>query len=377
MRSIESERIPIKLWLEEIEDSALEQAKNVANLPVSFHHIAIMPDCHFGHGVAIGTVFASEEAIIPNAVGVDIGCGMCALKTNLTEISTENLKKIMGHIRKLVPVGFEHHKETQAEELLPKNIPNCPVIKSEFKSALRQIGTLGGGNHFIEIQKGSDNHIWIMIHSGSRNLGLKVAGHYNNIAEKMHPSDTKLSWLDLNTDEANAYLASMDFCVSFALVNRNLMMSNIIRSFNLVCPIEEFNLINIAHNYVHLEEHYGKNVYVHRKGATSAQKDEIGIIPGSQGTKSYIVKGRGNPESFNSCSHGAGRLLSRTAARNNLNLEKEIENLNAQGVIHSIRRTQDLDEAPSAYKDIDTVMSNQRDLTDIIVELKPLAVIKG
>jgi tRNA-splicing ligase RtcB (3'-phosphate/5'-hydroxy nucleic acid ligase) len=377
MRIIETERIPIKLWLEEIEDSAVEQAKNIANSPYSFHHTAIMPDSHFGFGVAIGTVFASKDVIIPNAVGVDIGCGMCALKTNITAITTEDLKKIMGRIRELVPVGFEHQKEAQPIDLMPEVTPDDPIIRAEYKSALTQIGTLGGGNHFIEIQAGTDGHLWIMIHSGSRNLGLKVANYYNGIAEKINPTTTELSYLMLDTPEADSYLKAMDYCVNFAFANRKLMMVNIVKAFNSIIPIEELEFINISHNYAAREKHFNEDVFVHRKGATSARLGELGIIPGSQGTKSYIVRGKGSAESFNSCSHGAGRSLSRTAARNSLNLDEEIENLNRQGIIHAIRRKQDLDEAPSAYKDIDIVMSNQEDLVDTVVALKPLAVIKG
>ena len=378
MRIIETERIPIKLWLDDIEDGAVEQAKNVANLPFTYDHVAIMPDAHFGVGVSIGTVFASDSVIIPNAVGVDIGCGMCAARTPYKYIPIEQIKEIMGKIRELIPVGFEHRKEPGALDLLPKNQPDDPILNAEYKSSLTQLGTLGGGNHFIEIQKDSEGYIWVMIHSGSRNLGLKVAQYYNDIAEKQHHSEVNLAHLDLNTSYADSYIAAMNYCVEFALVNRKLMMFNAMHAFREVLGgFDTMDFHNIAHNYAVIEDHFGKSVYVHRKGATSAKQGQIGIIPGSQGTKSYIVCGKGNKDSFESCSHGAGRTLSRTAARNNLNLEEEIENLNKKGIVHAIRRKQDLDEAPSAYKDIDVVMRNQIDLVDIVKELTPVAVIKG
>jgi len=315
---ISTERIPIKLWLNDIEEGALEQAKNLANLPFSFNHIAIMPDCHEGYGMPIGGVLATKDVIIPNAVGVDIGCGMCAVKTSLTDISTKNLKKLLGNIKTLIPVGFNHQKHKQGFSLMPitTNILSSGIVDMEFENARAQIGTLGGGNHFIEIQKGSDNHIWIMIHSGSRNLGLKVAEHYNKIAkqlnERWHSSIEKakdLAFLPITTDEAQNYMNEMQYCVDFAFANRKLMMNKVELAMAEQFPNEytQLDFVNIAHNYARFENHFNNDVIVHRKGATSALEGEIGIIPGSQGTKSYIVKGKGNAQSFKSCSHGAGR----------------------------------------------------------------------
>lgn len=404
------EGLPIKLWLDDIEDGALDQAKNLAKLPFVFKHIAIMPDAHQGYGMPIGGVMATKGVVVPNAVGVDIGCGMCAVKTSLTDIDTDTLKKIMGEIRKAVPVGFSHHKEKQDYSLMPAdeyeivrhektkfNLGDChvnkgnwyeiPIIKQEYHSALTQVGTLGGGNHFIEIQKGSDGHIWIMIHSGSRNLGYKVAKHYNDIAKDLNekwfssvPKEHELAFLPLNSEEGKAYLREMQYCVDFALANRKLMMMRIKEIFVCEdgCDVNKFDdMINIAHNYAKMENHFGQNVMIHRKGATLARKGTIGIIPGSQGTKSYIVKGLGNPESFESCSHGAGRRMGRKQAQRELNLTDEVKKLNDQGVVHSIRHEKDLDEASGAYKDISIVMDNQKDLVEIVVELQPLAVIKG
>lgn len=385
---INTEKIPIKLWIEDIEAGALEQAKNMANLPFAFRHIAIMPDSHQGYGMPIGGVLATRGVIVPNAVGVDIGCGMCALKTSLTTIEAPVLKKVMSEIRHKVPVGFNHHNEKQNESLMPDsgNIIKGGMVERQYEAALKQVGTLGGGNHFIEIQKGSDGHIWIMIHSGSRNIGLKVAEHYNQVAVRLNErwysqisSKWQLAFLPIESQEAKDYMTEMQYCVDFAFASRKLMMENIKASFTAEMggDFAELDFVNIAHNYARWENHFNNSVLVHRKGATSAKLDEIGIIPGSQGTKSYIVKGKGNPESFESCSHGAGRALSRTMAQNTLSLEEEIARLDKQHIIHAIRNKKDLDEAPGAYKDIDIVMKNQQDLVDIVVELTPLAVIKG
>jgi tRNA-splicing ligase RtcB len=385
---ISTEKIPIKLWLDDIEEGALAQARNMANLPFVFRHIAIMPDSHQGYGMPIGGVLATRGVIVPNAVGVDIGCGMCALKTNLDSISTETLKKIMSGIRELVPLGFDHHKEKQDIDLMPsaENMVKNGMVERQFESARKQIGTLGGGNHFIEIQKGSDGHIWVMIHSGSRNIGLKVAEHYNKMAQNLnqrwHSAVEKskdLAFLPMETQEAKDYFNEMQYCVDFAFANRKLMMHNIVSVFTdcFNGNFSELEFVNIAHNYARWENHYNTNVIVHRKGATSAKEGETGIIPGSQGTKSYIVRGKGNAESFESCSHGAGRLLGRKQAERTLDLKAEIAQMDEKGIIHSIRSKSDLDEAPGAYKNIDVVMENQRDLVDILVELSPLAVIKG
>lgn len=377
------EQIPVKLWLQDIEEGALEQAKDLANLPFAFRHIAIMPDSHRGYGMPIGGVLAAERVIIPNAVGVDIGCGMCSLRTNLEEIDTDNLKKIMGVVRKTVPVGSNHQSEKQETKWMPESDKLLPIVEQQYEKAMYQVGTLGGGNHFIEIQKGSDGFIWIMIHSGSRNIGYTVAKHYNEKAKEMNelwfstvPKD--LSFFPVGTKEFTNYLNEMNYCIEFALSNRKLMMERVKNAFVDVLSYVEFSdFINKPHNFASWENHFGKNVIIHRKGATRAREGELGMIPGSQGTNSYIVKGKGNSESFESCSHGAGRVMSRTKARNTLSVEDETKRLDDMGVIHAIRSENDLDEAPSSYKDIKEVMGYQTDLVDIEIELKPLAVIKG
>ncbi len=386
---ISTERIPIKMWLDEPEEGSVTQAKNLANLPFAFEHVCLMPDTHQGYGMPIGGVLATKDVIIPNAVGVDIGCGMCAVKTDriADSVSKETIKKIMSGIRELIPLGFDHHKERQDENLIPQgfNIDELVVIKREYFSALKQLGTLGGGNHFIEIQRCSDGYLWIMIHSGSRNLGKQVADHYNKTAKKMNElwfssvnPKADLAFLPFQTDEAHKYYKEMRYCTEFAFANRLLMMERIQQVVSSVIENTAYSpIINIAHNYAAFEEHFGEKVIIHRKGATSAKTSETGIIPGSQGTKSYIVEGLGNPESFMSCSHGAGRALSRSTAIKTLDLETEKRKLDELGIIHSVRSKSDLEEASSAYKDISQVMAFQSDLVKIRTELSPLAVIKG
>lgn len=391
------QKVPIKLWLDDIEDGALEQAKNLSRLGFIFKHVAIMPDSHQGYGMPIGGVIALDGVVIPNAVGVDIGCGMCAIKTpwTINDIDIETLKNIMGKIRANIPVGFAHHKEKQLVSLMPSlpridNTLQLKVTEEEYDNALEQIGTLGGGNHFIEIQKDESGEIWIMLHSGSRNFGLKVAKYYNDKAvalnKKWHsdvPAAWELGFLPIKDEVGRAYLVEMEYCVEFALANRELMMNRIIDIFEDVLQlkggrvVDRKSIINIAHNYAAMEHHFGRDVLVHRKGATLARTNTIGIIPGSQGTKSYIVQGKGNPDSFMSCSHGAGRRLGRKQAQRELILAHEKKILEEQGILHSIRGINDLDEATGAYKDISVVMANQDDLVDILVELTPLAVIKG
>ncbi|MBN2434996.1 MAG: RtcB family protein [Spirochaetes bacterium] len=383
MINITTEKVPIKMWLDEIEDGAMQQAKNLADLPFVFKWIALMPDCHQGYGMPIGGVLAADQFIVPNAVGVDIGCGMCAVRTSLKNIDSGQLKKIMSLVRARIPLGFNHHIKPQKWQGFD-NAPDIPVIRMQLQSAQYQLGTLGGGNHFIEIQKGSDGFIWIMLHSGSRNFGLKIAAEYHKKAlyycdqNNYQLADNNLAYLPAATEEAKEYFEAMNFALEFARESRLKMLEAVKDFFLSVCVNVSFDdTINIHHNYAALESHYGYDVIVHRKGATSARKGQIGIIPGSQGTRSYIVTGKGNPESFMSCSHGAGRKIGRKEAQRRLDLKHEKKILDDQGIIHSIRTVKDLDEASGAYKDIDTVMRNQQDLVHIAVSLEPLAVIKG
>ncbi len=385
---IATEGVPIKLWLDDIEAGTLAQARNLANLPFVFRHVAVMPDAHLGYGMPIGGVMAASEAVVPNAVGVDIGCGMCAVRTSLGGIATGKLETILARIRSAVPLGFKHHAKKQNPALMPKSelpLSQLPMVSREYQSALAQLGTLGGGNHFIEIQKGNDGRIWLMIHSGSRNLGFKVANYYNHLAVELNrrsgsaiPGNWQLAFLPIRSDAGRTYLQEMRYCVEFAYANRQMMMERVKEALLSVVPPVFFEpMINIAHNYAAMEEHFGEQVVVHRKGATSARGGEIGIIPGSQGAPSYIVRGLGNPESFESCSHGAGRKMGRKQAQRQLSLVEEQKRLERQGILHGIHSVRDLDEAAGAYKDIDKVIDAQLDLVEVLVELRPLAVIKG
>ena len=388
MKILKGENVPIKSWCNNPEGGAIEQAKNLSSLPFLFRHICLMPDTHQGYGMPIGGVIACKGVVIPNAVGVDIGCGMVAVQTTLSSINTEGIKDIMGKIRQVIPVGFNRHKEQQAKRLSDLGVNYkgvmSEIICKEYDSALYQIGTLGGGNHFIEIQQGDDGFIWIMLHSGSRNIGYKVANQHNKIAKELNtkwhtkiPPSYGLSFLPMDSLEGKQYFKDMQYCLDFAYASRQLMMKRIKEIFSDYNDCKFTQEINIHHNYAAWENHFGQNVIVHRKGATSAKEGELGLIPGSQGSASYIVVGKGNKESFMSCSHGAGRRMSRSKARQELNLEEEQRKLDELGIVHAIRTASDLDEASSAYKDIDVVMEEQKDLVDIVVKLKPLGVIKA
>jgi len=302
-------------------------------------------------------------------------CGMMAVRTSLTDISTDRIKQIMGEIRKVIPVGFKHNKTAQSWEGFSR-APDISIIQNQLTSARKQLGTLGSGNHFVEIQKGDDGHIWIMLHSGSRNFGLKVASEYHKkakfLCEKWYSSVPKdLAFLPIESPEGKEYYEAMNYALEFAQASRDLIMEKILD--NIETNVLE--TVNIHHNFAAFEHHFGKDVLVHRKGATRAYKGEIGIIPGSMGTSSYIVEGLGNPDSFMSCSHGAGRRMGRGQAKRTLSLVEEQEKM--EGVVHGLRTSDDLDEAPGAYKDIDVVMEDQKDLVKILVKLTPLASIKG
>lgn len=382
--------VPVKMWVNNLDEYAWEETRNLAALPFVFHHLALMPDAHAGKGMPIGGVLATKGVVVPNAVGVDIGCGMCAVKSNIRvkDITSEVLRKqILRGIRKQIPLGREHHKQRQDENLMPQGFDTdrMTVVKRQLVSAQKQIGTLGGGNHFIELQCCEEGFLWVMIHSGSRNLGLQVGDYYNHQAEMLnarwHSSvspEIRLAFLPMHSAEAKQYWAEMEYCIAFALANRKLMMDRIQEVICKAIPEAVFEpMINIAHNYAAWERHYGEDVIVHRKGAVHAGLGQVGIIPGSQGTKSYIVEGLGHEDSFCSSSHGAGRAMSRTEAVRTLSLEVEIARLEALGIIHAIRSPRDLEEATGAYKNIDEVMANQRDLVKIRTELSPIAVIKG
>jgi len=395
MKVFTNGRVPIKSWCNNPEAGAIEQATNLANLPFIFKWLALMPDTHQGYGMPIGGVLATNGVVIPNAVGSDIGCGMSFIESDIKEWGREDLIEILKTIRATIPVGFNKHKVKKTSDSIPSiesqfsNGENLPIIRKEFDNALFSVGTLGGGNHFIELQKNESGNLCVMIHSGSRNLGKKVADHYNKLAEELNskyfssvPKEYDLAFLPLDSSEAQEYISEMNYCVNFALANRMQMIFEcrmaICEAFqNKVEKVNFSNFINIPHNYARLENHFGENVMVHRKGATSAKLNELGLIPGSQGSSSYVVRGKGNVNSFSSCSHGAGRKLGRKEAQRTLNIEEEKNRLEKLGVIHAIRSVDDLDEAAGSYKDIDVVMEEQKDLIEIVQKLQPLAVVKG
>lgn len=392
MKVYMGERLPIKSWCENPEESTIKQARNLANLPFAFKHIALAPDTHFGFGMPIGSILATKGVVIPSGAGKDIGCGMQFVKTSLevNGVMKNDLKRIMSEVRKLIPVGLgKKHEKMQSERAMPdkKHLPTFKdsIVSKEYNNARNSLATLGSGNHFWELQETDDGKVGVMIHSGSRNLGAKIADYYNDLAIKLNekwysaiPKEWQLAFLPLDSDEGQAYLGEMNYALEFAKCNRALMMERSKQAFRDVLPEIYFeDTVEIHHNFARMENHYGKNVMVHRKGATSAKDGELGIIPGSQGSASYIVRGKGNKDSFMSCSHGAGRQMGRKQAQRTLVLADEIKKLDDLGVIHAIRTVDDLDEASGAYKDISVVMKEQKDLVDIVHELKPLGVIKG
>lgn len=390
MKEIIVNNTPVLIWANQVDEKAMRQIKNLARLPYIYHHLAFMPDVHAGMGMPIGGVMACNDVIVPNAVGTDIGCGMCAVKTNwkATDIPDHVIRKeILNSIRRSIPLGNSNHRASQGEHYLPQghDIENTIVVKERINALGKEIGTLGGGNHFIELQKDEENNLWVMLHSGSRNLGVRVWEYYNDIAHRLNermkcriPLEANMTFLPADSPEFESYWKEMTYCIDFAFCNRQLMMNRIQEIMSKCLNGIEFEpMINIAHNYASKEIHYGKEVIVHRKGATLAEKGVIGIIPGSQGTASYIVEGKGNSSSFNSCSHGAGRSMSRTAAIKQLDMENEITKLEKRGIIHSIKTQEDMQEASAAYKNIETVMANESDLVTKKKKLLPIAVLKG
>lgn len=392
---------PIKVWLEDfaqIEADCLQQALNLSNLPFIHKHVALMPDTHSGYGMPIGGVIAAEGVIIPNAVGVDIGCGMCFVETNIhkDEFRDDDLNNLVGQIMRNIPTGFTHHKQIKECEALDsfcrdKDLSSDLAIryKDLFKEVARgyyQIGTLGGGNHFIELQEDEDGFVGIMLHSGSRNFGLKIARHFNEVAkglnEKWHsdvPRKFDLAFLPTGSPEGQDYIKWMSLALDFAKENRQKMLEVVKNEMEKKKPHIVFNNeLNAHHNYACLENHYNKNVWVHRKGAIRAREGEMGIIPGAMGSFSYIVKGKGNPESFHSCSHGAGRKMSRKKANEEFSVESTIKDLKEQGVILGKAKKGDVgEESRFAYKDIYFVIGNELDLIEPVKKLRTIAVIKG
>jgi len=387
----EGDRVPIKAWLpvEEIEPGALEQLHNAASHPFVGPHLAVMPDCHQGVGVTIGSVLPTVREVIPNAVGVDIGCGMCAIDTgvrfNPKKMDRNFWRTWAGRVQRDVPTGFSVHKQPQRLGHLDREL-RAKKLQSLLKSkAIFQLGTLGGGNHFMEAQVDERNQIWLMVHSGSRHTGLRIANHYDQWARDLSgarginpPRD--LASLPLDDEIGQDYLHDMTWATDFALANRIAMLEAMLGALERSLDTLHEGIdnphppINIHHNFAALETHGGEELVIHRKGATSAQPDQIGIIPGSMGSASYIVRGLGNPDSFASCSHGAGRTMSRSQARKTISDADFAASL--EGTFSKASASY-IDEAPGAYKEITTVISRQRDLIDVLHTLKPIITLKG
>jgi tRNA-splicing ligase RtcB len=395
-------RVPVKVWTDDVEDEAVQQLKNTANMPFVFKHVAAMPDVHFGRGATIGSVIATKGAIIPAAVGVDIGCGMAALKLPFS-IDTlggdARVAELRHSIERAIPVGPYGYKEldemrTEAVIALGENsLHTARMAPGEneriIKNGNLQLGTLGGGNHFIEICRDQQNMTWIMLHSGSRNIGKCLAERHidkaKDVMKKYFISlpDPDLAYLAQGTPEFQAYLADLLWAQSYAQKSREVMMHRVLEQVwrhvygyapNTKMVMPTLFRVDCHHNYTKQENHFGANVYVTRKGAVSARDGEFGIIPGSMGTKSYIVKGKGNAESFCSCSHGAGRRMSRTKAKQ-MFTTADLEQQTAG--VHCRKDADVVDEIPGAYKSIDQVMESQTDLVDVMFELKQLICIKG
>jgi tRNA-splicing ligase RtcB len=383
--------VPIKSWCEDLEDKALEQATDLARHPVVFRHVALMPDAHMGYGMPIGGVIACKQAVIPYAVGSDIGCGMCAARTDVLveSVTEDNLKAIMGCVRESVPmgVGVEHKTEQRWEGFDEGRVPLVSKVPSLLDKAKVQLGTLGAGNHFIELQAGDDGYLWIMLHSGSRKLGYEVAKHYHNLAveqcTRWHANipNKELAFFPLPSQMGSEYLKAMNYCLEYAAENRERMMLRVQEAVASEFDLVRFeDRVNIHHNYAQWEHHFGQNVVVHRKGATSAKDGQKGIIPGSMGTPSYIVMGKGNRDSFESCSHGAGRVMGRKQACRTLTVEecdKAMDGIVFGRWSRDRKGNVDLSEAPGAYKDIEAVIDAQTDLVAVLVKLRPLAAMKG
>lgn len=385
-------KFPVKIWTGDVEEEALKQLHNSAMLPFVFKHVAVMPDVHAGKGSTVGTVLATKGAIVPSFVGVDIGCGMHAVKLDLTpgqkETILSTLPKVRHSIERSIPVGFDYNRKLTEEVQKWEGWGNVPsVVRGDkyLNTVKSQLGSLGGGNHFIELCLDENKDLWVMLHSGSRNIGKTTAERHIEKAQDLMKkyfidlADPDLAYLVTGTPEFKQYTDDLMWCQAYAMENRNEMMRRVLHSLSYSAglqgqPIPQLMSVNCHHNYVDVEHHYGENVMVTRKGAVRARQGDMGIIPGSMGTKSYIVKGKGNEESFCSCSHGAGRRMSRSKARKLFtkeDLARETEGVECrkdEGV---------LDELPSSYKDIDEVMANQSDLVEVVHVLKQVLCVKG
>lgn len=387
-------KVPVKVWTNDIDLVSIEQLRNVACLPFVFRHVAAMPDVHAGMGATIGSVIATKGAVIPAAVGVDVGCGMLAAKTNLKKemFDERDLGQLMTEILNRVPVGREQRKKDQIRtsacepfeaplaEILAKEPEMLkPMVRSDWRA---QLGTLGSGNHFIELTADEDGCLWIMLHTGSRGVGNIMASFFISKAKELSKAsgevlpDINLASLKEGTEEFDLYMKAVHWAQEYAMANRRVILDDVLEAVRVLRSEVslEGEIVNCHHNYVAQETHFGETVWVTRKGAIRAGLGEKGIIPGSMGARSYIVEGLGNPESFCSSSHGAGRKMSRTEAKKHFtvdDLEKQTQNVVCRKDVGV------LDEIPGAYKSIEEVMLNQSDLTKTLHELQQVLCVKG
>lgn len=385
----------IKAWTKgvELEDAARDQLQNLADMPFIFRHVAVMPDVHAGIGATVGSVIATTGAVVPAAVGVDIGCGMNAVRLSLKAGQLpDNLKDIRAQIERDVPVGFGVHKN---ETTVIDNYDRLPTVRPDalgvlfgeidsrwMQKSAQQLGTLGGGNHFIELCLDENQDVWVMLHSGSRGFGNSIGRHFIEKAKRdmeryfINLPDTDLAYLPEGSPNFEAYCNAVAWAQEYALRNRARMMGLVLAALQRYLPPFEVTseAINCHHNYISRESHWGQNVWVTRKGAVSAREGQLGIIPGSMGARSFIVRGKGNPESFCSCSHGAGRRMSRTEAKRRFSLSDHVA---ATAGVECRKDAEVIDETPAAYKDIDAVMAAQADLVEVVHTLKQVLCVKG
>jgi len=400
--TIPSTGVPIKAWTRgvPVEDVARKQLVETAALPFVWPHVAVMPDVHWGMGATVGSVVPTEGAIVPAAVGVDIGCGMCAVRTPLTSAALgDNAQRIFEAISAAIPHGRTDNGGTNdrgawseppmdvrsAWEMIRDAYDRDVGLDRPRERAPRQLGTLGTGNHFVEVCLDKEDRVWLMLHSGSRGVGNAIGSHYIAAAKKRCESDgivlpnTDLAWLPEGTPEFDAYVKAVHWAQEYARRNREVMLARAIQVLRGDSDDPAWSwlpdrAVNCHHNYVNRETHFGREVWVTRKGAVSAREGEMGIIPGSMGTRSFIVRGKGNVDSLHSCSHGAGRVMSRSAAKKAITLEQHAAD--TAGVV--CRKDADvLDESPRAYKNVEDVMAAQADLVEIVYELHGVVCVKG
>jgi tRNA-splicing ligase RtcB len=384
--------VPVKVYTGEIEPAARLQLVNISKLPVVHHHVAAMPDVHLGIGATVGSVIPTKQAIIPAAVGVDLGCGMMAAQLSLTakDLDEASLRKVFNQISRDVPVGFGQHDDGRdAAKRFKKDLtrimqkhPGIGKRVGRKSHWAQQLGTLGGGNHFIEICLDESDRVWVMLHSGSRGIGNAIGTYFIELAKKdaeknnVALPDRDLAYFPEGAQHFDDYVEAVGWAQDYARANREEMMDLVLEAMRRHLPPFDVTgaAVNCHHNYVERETHYGEKVWLTRKGAIRAGAGELGIIPGSMGVRSYIVRGKGSAESFQSCAHGAGRRMSRNTAQKKFNVQDLIEQTN--GVI--CRKDKGvIDEIPGAYKNIDEVMANQSDLVDVVHTLKQVICVKG